>query len=291
MENIKLLSLVTTALVGLTQAAWAGPHGGGGGFASGGHFSGGGNFGGGHSTGGSHAAPAFSNGSARFGGARGGSFGGAPHFYSNGTRMSPIGPRTFTDPTSRSITSYAGRTQAINRQPNRDGSVAGGNVGVSSSGVARTPDRQVFSNNHVIARHDGNWRRDWDRRRAHYWSGHWWRYYGGDWIGFDTGFYPFDYYAYGYDPYGYYGYPYNDYGDYYPYDYDDGSGYAASDQYTNAVVSAVQSQLAKLGYYRGAIDGVSGPQTQDAIARYQNDRRLSVTGTLTAATLQSLGIS
>jgi peptidoglycan hydrolase-like protein with peptidoglycan-binding domain len=55
-------------------------------------------------------------------------------------------------------------------------------------------------------------------------------------------------------------------------------------------VSAVQSELSKLGYYNGAIDGALGDQTEAAIARYQQDRDLSVTGTMDAATLQSLGI-
>ena len=36
------------------------------------------------------------------------------------------------------------------------------------------------------------------------------------------------------------------------------AGYAAPSQSGNAVVSSVQSQLAKLGYYGGAVDGVLG---------------------------------
>jgi peptidoglycan hydrolase-like protein with peptidoglycan-binding domain len=55
-------------------------------------------------------------------------------------------------------------------------------------------------------------------------------------------------------------------------------------------VSAVQSELAKLGYYHGAVDGIVGDETEAAIARYQADHDLSVTGTLTAATLQALGL-
>jgi peptidoglycan hydrolase-like protein with peptidoglycan-binding domain len=54
-------------------------------------------------------------------------------------------------------------------------------------------------------------------------------------------------------------------------------------------VSDVQSRLAKLGYYHGGIDGMMGDQTEAALARYQQDHDLSVTGTLTSATLQSLG--
>jgi His-Xaa-Ser repeat protein HxsA len=122
------------------------------------------------------------------------------------------------------------------------------------------------------------------------------------------GLFPWDYYPY----YGYgYGYPYDN-GDYsydsgYPYDYDYSAnpysyynyspysddqqpGYASSGQSANATVSAVQSELSKLGYYNGAIDGALGDQTEAALARYQQDSDLSVTGTVDTATLQSLGI-
>ncbi len=55
-------------------------------------------------------------------------------------------------------------------------------------------------------------------------------------------------------------------------------------------MSAVQSELSRLGYYNGAIDGSLGDQTEAALARYQQDRDLSVTGTVDPDTLQSLGI-
>jgi His-Xaa-Ser repeat protein HxsA len=120
----------------------------------------------------------------------------------------------------------------------------------------------------------------------------------------DPWFYPYyasDYYPaddYGYNPYDYSsGYPYDysgnpyDYYNYSPYNNDDQSPDAASGQSAaNATVSAVQSELSRLGYYDGAIDGTLGDQTEAALARYQEDRDLSVTGTVDAATLQSLGI-
>jgi hypothetical protein len=146
---------------------------------------------------------------------------------------------------------------------------------------------------HVVARHSADWHRDWDRRHGHFHHDHVFVFIEGFWWGLDPGFYP--YYAYGnypYDDYGYAtnGYPY-DYYEYSPYNYDDEQGYAPSDQdANNETVSAVQSKLAKLGYYRGAIDGVVGDETQAALARYQEKHDLSVTGTLTAATLQSLGL-
>jgi Putative peptidoglycan binding domain len=116
----------------------------------------------------------------------------------------------------------------------------------------------------------------------------------GFWWGLDPGYYPWDYdpyYDYGDYPYNsYYGNPY-DYYNYSPYNDDDQPGYSDSgESAASATVSAIQSELAKLGYYNGAIDGTLGDETQAAIARYQEDRNLSVTGTVDAATLQSLGI-
>ena len=50
------------------------------------------------------------------------------------------------------------------------------------------------------------------------------------------------------------------------------------------------SSVRELSGTIGAIDGVVGDETQAALARYQEKHDLSVTGTLTAATLQSLGL-
>jgi len=147
----------------------------------------------------------------------------------------------------------------------------------------------LSARNHIFARHNGNWHRDWDRRHAHFSNGRWWCFDGGIWIGLDAGFYPWDYfpyYAYDYYPYDYYaGYS----GDVEPEYYDDGAS-TSVDQYMDPDVTAVQSTLANLGYYKGVIDGLFGPDTRDALTRYQNDHHLSVTGTLTTETLQSLGV-
>jgi hypothetical protein len=151
--------------------------------------------------------------------------------------------------------------------------------------------------NHAFARHDGNWHRDWNKQHAHFDHGHVFVFVGGFW----WGLYPWDYYPdYGYGDYPYdnsYDYPYDSSG--YPYDaaeyspsqpYSYYNGYAPSGQYANAVVSAVQSKLANLGYYHGAIDGKLGDESEAALARYQQDQALSVTGTVTPATLQALGL-
>ena len=215
------------------------------------------------------------------------------------------------------INSIAARSGAIdpristatNRQPNRVGPVGGRNrISDPRTSLAAnrqtTANRQSFVRNHASERHDGNWHRDWDRHHSHFHNHKVFVFLNGFWWGLDPWFYPYyasDYYPaddYGYNPYDYSsGYPYDysgnpyDYYDYSPYNNDDQSPDAASGQSAaDATVSAVQSELSRLGYYNGAIDGTLGDQTEAALARYQEDRDLSVTGTVDAATLQSLGI-
>jgi hypothetical protein len=155
-------------------------------------------------------------------------------------------------------------------------------------------NRGSFVKNHAFARHDGSWHRDWDRRRAHFDHGRVFVFVGNSW----WGLYPWDYYpyfaynSYPYDySYDYDGYPYEGYDSYGSSPYSYYNGYAPSGEYSDTVVSAVQSKLASLGYYNGVIDGVLGDESQAALARYQQDQDLSVTGTVTADTLRALGLS
>ena len=55
-------------------------------------------------------------------------------------------------------------------------------------------------------------------------------------------------------------------------------------------MASAQQQLANDGYYNGAIDGVPGPATRQAIANFQSDNNLPVTGHLNVPTRQSLGL-
>lgn len=59
---------------------------------------------------------------------------------------------------------------------------------------------------------------------------------------------------------------------------------------SNSGDAAVQQALARRGYYQGSIDGEIGPQSRRAIARYQEDRGLRITGTISPGLLQSLGL-
>lgn len=58
----------------------------------------------------------------------------------------------------------------------------------------------------------------------------------------------------------------------------------------NETNQAVQDALAQAGYYRGEIDGIIGPASREAIANYQRDHGLSVTGYINDALIGKLGL-
>jgi hypothetical protein len=125
--------------------------------------------------------------------------------------------------------------------------------------------------------------RDWDHRQIHTWNHHRFRWFNNNWVIIDGGFgYP--YYYGGYGPY-YYG---DDYGydtpaystEAQPYEYSSSANLAAS----------VQEELVQKGYNPGAVDGVIGPQTRNAIAQFQSDHRLPVTGEIDSATISAMGL-
>jgi hypothetical protein len=79
---------------------------------------------------------------------------------------------------------------------------------------------------HVFASRSGDWHRDWDRHRDHWWNGHRCCFINGSWVIFSAGFYPWwpSYYP---DDYFYdYGFPNDGYGSStYGYDYSYSSSY------------------------------------------------------------------
>ena len=84
-------------------------------------------------------------------------------------------------------------------------------------------------------------------------------------------------YYYG-DPY-YYGYPYPVRATY----YEPPAGIGAG-----SIAAPVQEQLARRGYYHGPVDGIVGRGTRAAIAAYQRNHDLEVTGNINAPLLRSL---
>ncbi len=189
---------------------------------------------------------------------------------------------------------------------------------LGTGGRNRTIGNISPGHNHVFAQQSVGWNRSWDRRHDHWWNGHRCRWVNNSWFIFDIGFIPWfgwpycDYYAddyyypYGYGGYGYgtYGYDpgvydqsnYYDQGGYSNNDqsnyYDQGSNRSGSyDESTAAMVADLQDKLTRAGYYHGQIDGVVGPETRHALVRYQSDKGLRVTGSLTTETQQSLGLA
>ena len=273
MKKLRLLSLVGITSIALAQAGWAGhavgigvgPHFGGGisGFHGGalaaGHVGGGvGSRGGGVGFGRSH----FS--------------GGVPNFAGAGPRFSSFGRPSSRQPV------YEGR-------PNR---IVTPNIAHNGNAMpsATRPSQIVRQHglkgltNHVAQRHDGNWHHDWDRGHIHFDHGRFFVFDDGLWLGLDSGLFPWDYLPYYANDY----YPYDYYTDVDPYDYN-GATYdiAPAD---SATIQAVQRQLLSLSYYNGSIDGVFGPSTRDAVAKYQIVNHLNVTGSLSPDTIQSLGV-
>jgi hypothetical protein len=291
MKKFTLLSFVGITSIALAHAGLAAGHNGGGGFGGGG-FSGGGHPGGGGPRGGGAGFGGGSRGGGvGFGGARFSS-GGFPHYapgFSNGSRRfggpafrsSSVGTRAYRQP------AYSARTNRTLNPGVRAG--AASNRRTDRIGSAARPSRtfgQRGSNGlrgHIAERHDGNWHRDWDRRHAHFFNHRFFVFEDGFWFGLDDGFYPWDYYPY----YAYDYYPYGDYADAGPY-YD--NGVASNAAMPDSTVAAVQTQLTQQGYYNGPVDGIFGPLTRDAVAKYQIDKQLDVSGSLSAQTLQSLGL-
>lgn len=98
---------------------------------------------------------------------------------------------------------------------------------------------------------------------------------GGGWYFWNAGYW---YPAWGYDTAA----------AYYPYDGPIYVGSAARP--FDQVVADVQSILQEQGYYRGEVDGLVGPLTQDALAAYQRDQGLVQTAAIDQPTLNSLGL-
>jgi hypothetical protein len=293
------VAILATAALTAPMQAGGGNHGGGGG-GGGGHFAASGS---GSARGG--GGPSFHSMPAR-------SFGGRMGY--SGQRFSSVGARSPRSMEFRPhyVQSNAGRPIGSNQfsrgninRTNRSAQFSSsGNRAITNSRRGGNGAGQVRSGNnlptnwrnHVVGQHSGNWQRNWNRSRDHVWRGHHCRFINGSWVIFDFGFYPWWPYGYPYDYYAddYYGSPYG----YDPGYYDSGAyqseesygqnGYG--DEYANSTVIAVQQRLANEGYYRGQIDGVNGPETRRAVARYQSSHGLRATGALTTDTLEALGL-
>ena len=109
----------------------------------------------------------------------------------------------------------------------------------------------------------------------------WWRHHCRTIVFVNTGYYYLDagywYPAYGYDP----AYTYSDY---------DGPIYTYGNLLPDQVIANVQLALRDVGYYLGPITGSLGPATRAALANFQRDNGLDITGAVDEWTVQSLGL-
>jgi len=159
----------------------------------------------------------------------------------------------------RTVAAPASRSYAVNRNVNRNvtrnvNSNVTRNVRTSVAYGGNGNYAQGGNNSHgqyAFASHDG-----WVQGRQYDWNGHHYGWYGNGWYIID----PF--YA-GYSP-GYYN--------------------------SGSVGVEVQQALNQQGYYQGPIDGIIGQGTSAAIAAYQRDNGLRVTGTITRGLLRDLGV-
>ena len=279
---------IAAAVISAALFSWSGPVAqarsaggggrGGGGYGGGGHMSGGGHsggFSGGHVSGGGHG----------YGGARSVSSGRSGAYrpssiYSGGGYRGDIRGHGLMGRPGRSnrtggqgtVTTRSGGTHAgawarnHPRNSNR----------FNSQTQQRLRDWNGRASNFAEARQHHNGCRDGHHGR------NWWHNRcdaiiivgGGYWGWYDGWWYP----AWGYDSY------------YSNYDYD-GPVYGYDGLAPDEAIALVQSELQRLGYYQGSIDGILGRVTQDALRRYQRDRGLPVTGAIDPETVRALRLA
>jgi hypothetical protein len=120
------------------------------------------------------------------------------------------------------------------------------------------------------------------RRNWHEWHNRdWWRQHCNN-IVFVTGGYYFLNASYWYPAYGYD--PSNSYYDY------DGPIYTYGNLLPDQVIANVQGALQDAGYYFGAVTGSLSGETRAALANFQRDYGLIVTGAIDEPTVEALGL-
>lgn len=194
--------------------------------------------------------------------------------YSGQTRFQQTSPRVSSAPFrggSTSVTTRSGtfRPQRFNLQTQARATTAPAVTYHSGSRIQGSQtwqgSRYSAFRNYNSQWHDRSWwRRHHDRIVFVFGAPYYW----------DTGYW---YPAWGYDPYASY--------------YYDGPIYAYNDLSPDQVVANVQAALQDQGYYTGEVDGVLGPLTRAAIARYQQDHGLYITSAIDEPTLAALGMS
>ena len=152
--------------------------------------------------------------------------------------------------------------------------------------IVRDSANPDFKQHKVKRNHQGGRNRfsysDALRRNWHEWHNRdWWRQHCNNIVFVTGGYYFLDasywYPAYGYDPL-------NNYYDY------DGPIYTYSNLLPDQVIANVQAALQEAGYYFGSVTGSLSVETRAALANFQRDQGLIVTGAIDEPTVEALGL-
>lgn len=251
MKTIGIFGVVVIASMALLQPAQGRPRGGGHSFSSAHHYS--------------SSAGRYSNYQRNFSGNTARYYRSTPHYSSQAAFRNRAN-------------SVSGARHAVNRTTALNPrAYSAANPRLSANRRNTLAAQGITTQGRVVAQQSRNW----NRSRDHYWHGHRCHWRNNSWVIIDPWFYPW---AYGWGGYPYGGYSYYDDG----YAPDEYSQSAYDNDYGDSSVTQVQVALARAGYYHGAIDGSVGPETRNALRRFQRDRGLEATGRIDRSVIEAL---
>jgi hypothetical protein len=173
----------------------------------------------------------------------------------------------------------------IANQNARNAALANQNARIANQNARITNQNRRIAAQNVTVRNRNSW---YEARERFNWHHHhdrdWWHHnyphtrfviFGGGYYFWNSGYW---YPAYGYDP------------SYSRYTFDEPI-YGPNEYEPGRVISDVQVQLQREGYYNGPVDGLIGPMTRRALAAYQADHGLYVTRAIDEPTLEALGLA
>ncbi len=191
-------------------------------------------------------------------------------------KIQPIQPTTANNNPGqkKGVANNPGYGKSAGNNPG-NGKTTDNNVRPGKTASNNTGHRKATNNN-------GDSYADAMRRYRHERHDHdWWKQHyivivlvGGGYYYHDSGYW---YPAWGYDP------------NYERYDYD-GPIYTYGNLLPDQVIVNVQRALKELGYYAGDLNGSLGVNTRNALAAYQQEYGLDITGVVDEATVRALGL-
>jgi len=210
-----------------------------------------------------------------------------------------VSPRNEIPPTALPITDAQRAVRTDDLQPASGGlakrEISEGLKTIDTQRIARNNNVQPITRdlaNREIRRHTTKWNQQTERNRFSYsdalrrnrreWHNrNWWHQHCNTIVFVSGGYYFLDgsywYPAWGYDPL-------NNYYDY------DGPIYTYGNLLPDEVIANVQVALQDAGYYFGAVTGSLSVETRAALANFQRDYGLPITGAIDEPTIETLGL-